>query len=84
MRNWLTYLLRQCIAEEERTAFYKNSDIKVVQKKFNYILEKEVREKELRYNNENNLNIFDKAIAHQQILCKKGLSGQYEMRNVFK
>ena len=69
LRNWLTYLLRECIAKEERAAYHsRKANLEKVKHYFNNIIQFEISKKAFRYKNENNLPFFDKIIAHAQAL----------------
>ena len=85
LRNWLTYLLRDCIMQEEREAHYAPniSKLKKTKSKLNEIIGFEVQIKAIRYKNENNLAFFDKIITHAEVLCKKTEDGEYQIRHVF-
>ena len=85
LRNWLTFLLRECITQEERTAYHtkKNSNVENTKKKFNQTLSLEIHIKSIRYRNENNLEFWEKLITHGEVICKKDEDGEYEIRQVF-
>ena len=85
LRNWISYLLRECTAQEERAAYHtsKKPNFENMKQKFNRILKFEIHSKALRYKNDNNLEFFEKIITHAQTLCKIGGSGEYEIRKVF-
>ena len=70
LRNWLTYLLRECIAKEERTAYHSSKipSSENTKQKFNFNLQFEINAKVLRYQNENNLDFFDKMITRTSIM----------------
>ena len=85
LRNWLTYLLREFIAREERAAYHsaKKPNLLNFKTKFNSILEFEINAKLLRYKNENNMAFFEKIITHEQALCKISQGGEYDIIKVF-
>ena len=85
LRNWLTYLLRENILEEERAAHFtlKKTDIEKAKQKFNNVVESEILIKAFRYKNEQKLEFFDKIITHAEILCKKKEEGEYEIRHIY-
>ena len=85
LRNWLTFMLRECIAQEERTAYHalKKPNLEDTKKRFNQALGLEIHIKTIRYRNENNLAFLEKIITHAEVLCKKREDGEYEIRQVF-
>ena len=83
LRNWLTYLLRECISQAEREAHYKRTNLEKIKKKFNQAMGLEIQIKAIRYRNEHNLAFFDKMITHSHVLCEKGEDGEYQIREVF-
>ena len=85
LRNWLTYLLRECIMQEEREAHYapNKPNLEKTKQKFNKSMGLEIQIKAIRYKNENNLASFDKIITHAEVLCKKAEDGEYQIRHVF-
>ena len=85
LRNWLTYLLRNCIMQEEREAYHatKKTDLEKTKRNFNQAMGFEIYKKSIRYKNENNSAFFDKMITHEGVLCKKGEDGVYQVREVF-
>ena len=84
LRNWLTYLLRQTIAEEEKIGFYtKKPNQQKVKQKFNDVVSSEIKLKAIRYRHENKLELFDKIMTHAEILCKKSEDGEYDIIQVF-
>ena len=79
LRNWLTYLLRQCIAQEERKSFHSaNYDPKIFKAKFNQTVRTEIRTKSIIYKNQGKLESFEKLITYKDIICKNGNQG-YEI-----
>ena len=62
IRNWITYLLRECISKEERLAYHlaKIPNPQNIKRKFNNAFELEIILKILRYKNDNNLVFFEK------------------------
>ena len=85
IRNWITYLLRECISKEERLAYHltKKTNSQNIKRKFNNALELEIILKILRYKNENNLLFFEKLITHGNILCSKIADEEYDIRTIF-
>ena len=85
LRNWLTFLLRECITQEERAAYHtlKKPNLENTKKKINQALGFEIHLKIIRYRNENNLAFFEKIIAHGEVVCRKGEDGEYEIKQVF-
>ena len=85
LRNWVTYLLRECISQEEREAHHSlKPNIEKTKRKFNQALEFEIYQKVIRYKNENNLDFLDKMITHAEVLCIKQSDGEYQEKKLFK
>ena len=82
LRNWLTFLVRKCISECEREAFYFQGQGNVLKIKQKVLFEMaiEIDAKSLRYEHENKLANFEKIIT--QILCKK-FRNEYIINNIF-
>ena len=85
LRNWLTFLLRECIAQEEREAYHakKISKVQKIKKKFNQAVDLEIHIKIIQYRSENNLEFLEKIITHADVLCQKGEDGVYEVTKIF-
>ena len=85
VRNWLTYLLREFIAEEERRSYHtkKKPNLQKAKRDFNYAVKWEIRIKLLQYEHSGNTDKLDKIITHGDILCKKGDDEQYQIRDIF-
>jgi len=85
LRNWLTYLLRQSITEQEKTSFYtsKKPQLEKFKQNFKYEIGTQIKAKQIRYKNENKLPFFDKIITYQNVLCTKTDNELYEIANVF-
>ena len=84
LRNWLTFLLRECITQEERAAYHASQpNLEKTKKKFNQTLGLEIQVKIIRYTNENNLAFLEKIITHAEVICKKGEDGEYQITQVF-
>ena len=85
LRNWLTYLLRECILDAERAAYHtpKLGDLAYIKRKLNMAVKSEIRMKAFRYKNEGKVDFFDKIFTHADILCKKNEDGEYEIKKVF-
>ena len=84
LRNWLTYLLRECISREEREAYYSpNPNLQKTKLKLNEAMRSEIHIKAILYKNENNLLAFEKVLTYEEILCKKGEDGEYQIMEVF-
>ena len=85
LRNWITYLLRDCISQEERAAYYTlQPSIEKVKVKLNVALDFEIYQKILRYRNNNNLDFFDKIITHAGVLCIKQCNEEYQVKRPYK
>ena len=85
LRNWLTYLLRECIMQEERKAHYapNKTNVEKTKEKFNQNIIFEIKKKFIRYKNENNLPFFDKMMTHAGVLCNQIEDGEYDVWKVF-
>ena len=86
LRNWVTYLLREFIANQERAAYHSSKIPKLGQAKhlLNTEIEFELHRKLWRYKNDGNMATFDKFFAHGNILCRKVTDDEYEFINIFK
>ena len=86
LRNWVTYLLRDFITDQERKAYHSSKIPKLGQAKhiFNTQIAFEINKKLWRYRNDGNLATFDKFFTHAQVLCKKRPNDEYDITNVFK
>ena len=85
LRNWLTFLLREYITQEERAAYHaiKKNKLENSKKNFNHAVRFEMNLKIIRYRKENNLAFLEKIITHGEVLCKKREDGEYEIKQVF-
>ena len=71
LRNWLTYLLRHCIMEQESIAFYNQSKMAnelEIKLKFNQMVKSETYKKYLIYQNLDRENYFRKIFATKGFL----------------
>ena len=86
LRNWITYLLREFIAEQERIAHHSSKSPKLGQAKhlFNTKVDFEVKKKLWRYKNDGNISTFNKFFTHNQVLCKLRTADKYEILNIFR
>ena len=85
IRNWLTYSLREQIMKEERNA-YKSQiipNIDTFKRKFNHHFHAQIQIKHLRYQNENNLQVFDKLITYADVLGSKIDENDYLITQIF-
>lgn len=84
VRNWLTYLMRKCIEEEEREAYYagNGANFDKFKRKFNHVVGLEIHIKAFRYKSENKVEFFDKIITHAGVLCEKSDDGEYQIKEV--
>ena len=81
LRNWVTYLLRECISREERAAHYSaKPNIEKAKEKFNQAIEFEIYQKVLQYSKDNNLIFLDEMITHSEVLCIKQNDGEYQAK----
>ena len=86
LRNWITFMLREAIMEEERWAYHASTKPNITRflQKFNTSLKFEINSKIWRYKNENRSPFFDKIITHNELLCKKMENGEYEIKGLFQ
>ena len=84
-RNWLTYLMRNCIAQAERKAYRTPTLVtqQNVKLKFNSTLDFEFHLKALKYIKEGKTNLFDEIVAKTGTLCRKVRDGVYKIEKVF-
>ena len=84
IRNWVTYLLRDCITQEEREAYHsKRPSVKNAKKKVNRFIVHELNKKIIRYKHENNLERLEKLITYAEVLCVKQTDGTYDIKNIY-
>ena len=85
LRNWLTYCLRDSIAEEEKVAYHApgKKTVENFKKHFNQDIKFEIQIKALRYKKESKLDFFDKIITHAGVLCQKADNEKYRIQPVF-
>ena len=85
LRNWITYLLRNCISEAERRA-YKSKTVNIENTKIivKNTISVEIRIKAYQYKSTGNLPYFDKIITHSGAICKKIGEGEYQVNPIFK
>ena len=84
VRNWLTFLMRKCIAKMERVAYYCNSDILArSRQKIQYCIEKELDKKHFICSNDGNMDAFENFFAYRNVICRKNREHNYVVRKVF-
>ena len=84
VRNWLTYLMRRCIANMERKAHYSNYNIiSRIKLKINNCVIKELDKKLFILHNNEKIEVFDKFFAHKNVLCKKKGEATYQINKLF-
>ena len=72
VRNWLTYLMRTCIANMERKAHHSSSNIiSRIKLKINHSLAKELDKKTIHPPQKRKTQVGDEFFAHNNVLCKK-------------
>ena len=85
LRNWITYLMRTCISEAERRAYYSNTvniaNTKIIVKN---AISSEIRVKAYQYKSTGNLTYFEKIITHAHAICKKIGEAEYQVFEIFK
>lgn len=85
MRNWLSFMLRESISKEEKKSYHTKTrpDIRKVKREFNSKVKTEIRIKIFQHEEAGQLTKYEELITYGNILCKKGLDNQYEIRDVF-
>ena len=85
LRNWITFLLRRCIADLEREAYHKPKidTEKKIKRNLNRMVNLEINRKIFRLRHENRLASFEKNFLHGKVLCEKHGEQDYMIRNVF-
>ena len=85
LRNWITYFLRERIMREERKAYHSSGgpNFEAFKRKVNQKFHTEIQLKYLRYQNENNLQIFDKFITYENVLGTKTEENEYRITHIF-
>ena len=82
LRNWLTFVLRQAVADAERECYYATRDsLHTIRKIFRKLIKEEVFLASLRAKNQNKGDLVDKAIMHNSVLCDKTDDGSYHVKN---
>ena len=67
----------------ERMSYHSKKATTVLFKaKFNQSVALEIKQLMIRFNNEHKLDLFDKIIAYQGILCEKVEDGEYLLKKV--
>ena len=82
LRNWVTFKLREqlMILERKLSKSSRCASLDNFKAKFNQSMALEIKQHLFRYQEEGNLPIFDKVIAHQGVLCGKNKDGIYETK----
>ena len=84
LRNWLTFKMREQIMKFERNAYHlRSASIDLFKIKFNHSVAFDIKQLMFRYNNENNISIFDKIVTYRGILCEKIQEGEYRINKFF-
>ena len=89
VRKFLTYKMREHIMQSEQAAYHASKapsiepPIDRFKVKFNQDVATEVKRLLHRLNEEGKLSIFDKIVAHQEILCERVGEGEYRLKKVF-
>ena len=83
LRNWITFMIREAIMEEERLAYHASTQPNLTKfmQKINSSLCFEIQMKDIRYKNENRSSFFEKIITFKEVLCKKRENGEYDINN---
>ena len=86
MRNWVSYLLREFISEQERAAYHSGKAPKLGQAKhmFSTRVKLEVNKKLWRYQNDGDIGTFEKFFTYKNVLCKPDGNNGYETLNIFR
>ena len=84
LRNWITYLLRESIEQEEKEAYYtkQGANVEKFKQKFKLEMSLEIKIKSFRYKNENNERFFENIITHAGF-CEKDGDGGYRLKDIF-
>ena len=83
VRNWLTFLIRRCIAKMERRAHYCNSNILAkTRKKIQHCIEKELDKKHFICLNDGNMDVFEQFFAHGNVICRKNREQSYVVSKI--
>ena len=84
LRNWVTYILRFLILEEEKLSYHCGSVANPNRflKKFNSVVHFELHKKMLRYQNENRLSFFETIFAYKGILCEKEENNTFVFKTI--
>ena len=85
LRNWLTYFLREQIMIEEKQAYHsqKTPNIETFKRKFNQKFHTELQMKYYRFENENNLDLFDELITYASVLGTNTEHEGYKVAQIF-
>ena len=86
LRNWVTFLLRRCVADFEREAYHKPNDLDIekrIKRKLNNVINLEIDRKIFRHRYENRLAAFENIFLHGKVLVEKHGDHDYMIRNVF-
>ena len=82
LRNCLTFVLRQAIADAERDCYYASCDsLRTIRRSFRKLLQKEVFLASLRGKNQNKDDLVGKAIMHNSVVCDKTDDGGYRIKD---
>ena len=86
VRNWISYLLREFISKQERTAFLSGKAPKLGQAKhmFSTRVKVEVNKKLWRCQDGGDIGTFEKFFTHKNLLCKPHGNTRYEALNIFR
>ena len=85
LRNWITYLTRDCVSQEEREAYTtKTPNLEKTKAKLNRKMHFEINKNFMRFKNEQNLASFEKIITHANVLCRQTGDDKYELRQIFE
>ena len=76
LRNWLTFVLRQAVANAERECYHTPRDsLHTIRKTFRKILQDEVSLASLRGANQYKSDLIDKALLYKSVVCDKADDG---------
>ena len=82
LRNWLTFVLRQAVANAERECYHTPRDsLHAIRKTFRKILQNEVSLASLRGANQYKSDLIDKALLYKSVVCDKADDGGYRIKD---
>ena len=86
LRNWLTFVLRACIQDQERVAYYNQTGLineVTIRKIFNARIKKETNQSLLIHTVNGRLDLFEKYFTVNHALVVPGPQHQWLVSTVF-